>query len=130
MTDNPRVETLWEYLKRNYGYRTGIVSTAAITDATPAVQGSHAAFRQMRLEIARWVREGKPDEEIRAEYERRYGAKVLVVPSEPKGWSYLIPWTLTAAGVVLLVLLIRRWRTAAASPGPAGDLPDVNLDDE
>jgi len=53
ITDNPRVESLWQYLKRRYGYRTGIVSTAAITDATPAVEGSYVGYRQARLEIAR-----------------------------------------------------------------------------
>ncbi|MEZ5351611.1 MAG: alkaline phosphatase [Bryobacteraceae bacterium] len=53
MSDNPRVENLWQYLKRRAGYRTGIVSTAAITDATPAVQGAYVPYRQMRLEIAR-----------------------------------------------------------------------------
>ena len=57
MNDNPRVENLWQYLKRTQGYRTGIVSTAAITDATPAVEGSYAAYRQQRLEIARQYRE-------------------------------------------------------------------------
>jgi alkaline phosphatase len=57
MKDNPRVENLWQYLKRKWGYRTGIVSTAAITDATPAVEGAYVAFRQQRLEIARQYRE-------------------------------------------------------------------------
>jgi alkaline phosphatase len=33
--DNPRRENLWQYLKRRFGYRTGIVTTAAVTDATP-----------------------------------------------------------------------------------------------
>ncbi len=51
--DNPRVENLWQYLKRRYGYRTGIVTTAAVTDATPAVQGAYSGFRQTRLAIAR-----------------------------------------------------------------------------
>lgn len=65
ITDNPRVENLWQYLKRRLGYRTGIVSTAAITDATPAVEGSYVGYRQARLEIARQYREnpmldGKP----------------------------------------------------------------------
>ncbi|MFN7919721.1 MAG: alkaline phosphatase [Bryobacteraceae bacterium] len=53
ITDNPRVENLWQYLKRRYGYRAGIVTTAAVTDATPAVEGSYVGFRQARLEIAR-----------------------------------------------------------------------------
>ncbi len=53
MLDNPRVETLWEYLKRRFNYRTGIVSTADIADATPAGQAGHSAFRQTRYEIIR-----------------------------------------------------------------------------
>ena len=32
--NNPRVETLWEYLRRRYGYKTGVVTTADVTDAT------------------------------------------------------------------------------------------------
>ena len=55
--DNPRVENLWQYLKRRYQYRTGIVTTAAVTDATPAVQGAYVGFRGARLEIARQYRE-------------------------------------------------------------------------
>lgn len=51
--DNPRVENLWQYLKRRFQYRTGIVTTAAVTDATPAVEGAYVGFRQARLEIAR-----------------------------------------------------------------------------
>src|SRR4029434_3054324 len=57
ITDNPRVENLWQYLKRRFAYRTGIVSTAAITDATPAVEGAYVGYRQARLEIARQYRE-------------------------------------------------------------------------
>lgn len=57
ITDNPRVENLWQYLKRRYQYRTGIVTTAAVTDATPAVEGAYVGFRQARLEIAKQFRE-------------------------------------------------------------------------
>lgn len=57
ITDNPRVENLWQYMKRVYGYRAGIVTTAAVTDATPAVEGAYVGFRQARLEIARQYRE-------------------------------------------------------------------------
>jgi alkaline phosphatase len=63
--DNPRIETFLEYLKRLYSYRTGDVSTAFITDATPAAQASHVATRQATFEIARQYLEnpilgGKP----------------------------------------------------------------------
>lgn len=69
MLDNPRVENLWQYLKRRYNYRAGIVSTAAITDATPAAEGAYSAYRQARLEIARQYREnpmlnGRPAFEV------------------------------------------------------------------
>lgn len=57
ITDNPRVENLWQDLKRSFGYRTGIVSTAAITDAAPAVEGAYIGYRQARLETARQYRE-------------------------------------------------------------------------
>ena len=57
MSDNPRVENLWQYLKRRFSYRTGIVTTAAVTDATPAVQGAYIGYRQARYDIARQYRE-------------------------------------------------------------------------
>jgi alkaline phosphatase len=63
--DNPRVESLLEYLKRRFGYRTGNVSTAYLTDATPAAQGAHTPSRSTAFEIARQFLEnplldGKP----------------------------------------------------------------------
>ncbi len=51
--DNPRVETLWEYMRRKYNYRTGIVTTSFLTDATPAAHGSHTGNRDTHFEIAR-----------------------------------------------------------------------------
>lgn len=56
--DNPRVETLWEYLKRLYGYKTGIVSTADITDATPAGEGGHTITRSLLNDIAKQYTDG------------------------------------------------------------------------
>jgi alkaline phosphatase len=51
--DNPRIETFLEYLKRLHHYRTGDISTAFLTDATPAAQASHVATRGATFEIAR-----------------------------------------------------------------------------
>lgn len=56
--DNPRIETLWQYLKRLYGYKTGIVSTADITDATPAGQGGYTLMRSLAFDIARQYADG------------------------------------------------------------------------
>jgi alkaline phosphatase len=56
--DNPRVETLWQFLKRRHGYKTGIVSTADITDATPAAQGAHSLLRGLGYDIAKQYVDG------------------------------------------------------------------------
>lgn len=58
--DNPRVETLWEYLKRTQGYKTGIVTTADVTDATPAGEGGHTLFRSLLKDIAKQYVDGIP----------------------------------------------------------------------
>lgn len=51
--DNPRFETLWSYLKRLHGYKTGIVTTAEVTDATPAAEGGYSINRNLKEDIAR-----------------------------------------------------------------------------
>jgi alkaline phosphatase len=56
--DNPRVETLWEYLKRLYGYKTGIVTTSEVTDATPAAEGGHSLARALQNDLARQYIDG------------------------------------------------------------------------
>ena len=56
--DNPRVETLWQYLKRRYNYKTGIVSTSDVTDATPAAEGAHTITRSLLKDIARQYVDG------------------------------------------------------------------------
>lgn len=56
--NNPRVETLWEYLKRRFGYKTGIVTTADVTDATPAGEGAHTITRSLGFDIARQYVDG------------------------------------------------------------------------
>lgn len=56
--DNPRVETLWQYLKRRHGYKTGIVTTSDVTDATPAAEGAHTITRSLLKDIARQYVDG------------------------------------------------------------------------
>lgn len=56
--DNPRVETLWQYLKRRHNYKTGIVATSDITDATPAAEGGHTITRSLLYDIARQYVDG------------------------------------------------------------------------
>lgn len=56
--DNPRVETLWQYLKRRHNYKTGIVTTSDVTDATPAGEGAHTLLRGLGFDIARQYVDG------------------------------------------------------------------------
>ena len=56
--DNPRIETLWEYLKRLHGYRTGIVTTSDVADATPAGQGGHTITRSLLKDVTRQYVDG------------------------------------------------------------------------
>ena len=64
---------------------------------------------EMRAEIARMVQEGRTDREILDFYKARYGARILM---EPEGqlrlWAYTIPAVATAAGLALVVWMIRR----------------------
>jgi alkaline phosphatase len=50
--DNPRVEPLFALLARLYGWKTGIVTDAYATDATPAGVVAHARSRRDRFAIA------------------------------------------------------------------------------
>lgn len=56
--DNPRVETLWQYLKRRHNYKTGIVTTSDVADATPAGEGAHTITRSLLKDIARQYVDG------------------------------------------------------------------------
>ena len=56
--DNPRIETLWQYLKRLHGYKTGIVTTADVTDATPGGEGGYSLLRALTFDIARQYVDG------------------------------------------------------------------------
>ena len=45
-------------MKRLYGYKTGIVATSEITDATPAGEGGHTISRSLQNDIARQYVDG------------------------------------------------------------------------
>ncbi len=92
---------------------------------------------QMRIEIAKWVEQGRTDEEILDAYAKRYGDKVLVDPNTiPKEWTLVVPWTAASLGGLGAAWMLRRWcaaRLAQAAPSDAGGgiLPDIpDFDDE
>lgn len=56
--DNPRVETLWQYLKRRHNYKTGIVTTSDVADATPAAEGAHTITRSLLKDVTKQYVDG------------------------------------------------------------------------
>ncbi len=97
----------------------------------PVSQHQSEIAVKMRLEIAKWVREGRADREILDVYVQQYGSRILVDPNSiPKGWTILVPWALVILGSIGAGLLLLRWRsrrTAVAAPNAQGvDLPDIS----
>jgi alkaline phosphatase len=50
--DNPRIETLPQYMKRNFGWGIGMVTTAFLTDATPSSFAANIRHRNQFESIA------------------------------------------------------------------------------
>ena len=50
--DNPRIETIFEFMKRVHGWKIGVVTDAFLVDATPAALQSHNRSRRNYLNIA------------------------------------------------------------------------------
>ena len=50
--DNPRIETIFEYMKRVHGWKIGVVTDAFVVDATPASVQLHNRSRRNYLNIA------------------------------------------------------------------------------
>jgi cytochrome c-type biogenesis protein CcmH/NrfF len=71
------------------------------------IHQSEAAVR-MRMEIARWVEEGRSDTEILDAYVGQYGSKVLTNFAPTPPWAVLVPWLLVLLGSVVLGWWIRR----------------------
>ena len=64
---------------------------------------------QMRLDIEKSVAKGQTDQEILNHYKGIYGARILMEPEGTKRWLvYLTPALVAAAGLALVVFVIRR----------------------
>ena len=92
---------------------------------------------KMRVEIAKWVSEGKTDREILDAYVRQYGSAVLVDPRTiPGWWTPWIPWLTVILSVIFGFWLLQHWRAkqlaaASASSGPdLAELPKFDDDEE
>jgi len=80
---------------------------------------------QMRGIIRERLAAGDSPEQVKAYFVEKYGLWILLAPPR-QGFNLLVwvvPFVGLGAGLVLVLLLVRRWsrRSASASPGPAPD---------
>ena len=73
------------------------------------------------LDEVRWLAaEGRSEDEIKAIFVARYGARILVdPPGVEKRWLYLTPIVLVCCSIVLAALRLRALVTRLAPPQPA-----------
>ena len=79
---------------------------------------------QMRGIIRERLAAGDSPEQVKAYFVEKYGLWILLSPPR-QGFNLLVwvvPFVALGAGLVLVLLLVRRWsRPAVGSPGPAPD---------
>ena len=80
---------------------------------------------QMKAIIRERLAAGETPEQVKAYFVDKYGLWILLSPPR-QGFNLLVwvvPFAALGAGLLLVVLLVRRWsrRAAGASPGPAPD---------
>lgn len=78
---------------------------------------------QMRQEIAQKLRAGRSADQIRASFVAAYGDSVLMTPPRHglAGVAYHLPLAVMAVGLLISLMLLRRWLRKPESDPPAGD---------
>ena len=79
--------------------------------------------QQMRAVVREQLEAGKTPQQVRDFFVSKYGEWVLLKP-KTTGVSLLLwvlPYVALAAGVIIALLLIRRWANKKAVPAPAGE---------
>jgi cytochrome c-type biogenesis protein CcmH len=87
--------------------------------------------QQMREEIAQKVRAGESKDQIRADFVAAYGDSVLMSPPQ-RGLPavvYVLPTIVIASGLIIAVMLVRRWvRRPDAEPAEDDAAPMTAAD--
>ena len=84
-----------------------------------------------RKEIATMIATGMSRAEIIAAFRKKYGEKVLSAPTT-EGFNILAwtaPFIALGAGVLVVLITMGRWRTAAPQPASSAPEPPVTDDD-
>lgn len=80
---------------------------------------------QGRDEVAALILAGKSDQEILADFESRYGARVLIEPQGERSlWLYTLPALAALAGLLGAMWVLRMWLRRRAPAKGSLPLPD------
>ena len=81
-------------------------------------------------EITAGLEEGRPEEAVLEEVYEKYGPETRVQPRDDGfgmvGW--VAPFALLAAGLLAVVLVVRRWRAQTKARSRASSVPDEVMD--
>ncbi len=89
----------------------------------------------LKKEIAEQIATGKSREEILSYFQTKYGEKILSAPTT-RGFNlaaWTVPFIAIALGLVVVGLVLTRWRRESAAPGGAAGEPSpasMNVDPE
>ncbi len=84
----------------------------------------------LRKEIDAMIKSGMSREQIIAAFRKKYGEKILSAPTT-EGFNllaWIAPFAAVGAGVLLILITMRRWRTAA--PQPVAGEPELQAADD
>jgi cytochrome c-type biogenesis protein CcmH len=87
--------------------------------AEPVARHQSEAAARMKIEIARFVKQGKSDRDIIEYYKQRYGDKIYAPLVPERWWVRAVPWAALLAGLALVVWLLRKMTAHSGGAKPA-----------
>lgn len=105
-------------------HEIGVQLRCVVCQSLSVADSPSETANQMRGIIRERLAAGDSPEQVKAYFVEKYGLWILLSPPR-QGFNLLVwvvPFVALGAGLVLVLLLVRRWsRPAVASPGPAPD---------
>ena len=106
-------------------HEIGVQLRCVVCQSLSVADSPSETANQMRGIIRERLAAGDSPEQVKAYFVEKYGLWILLAPPR-QGFNLLVwvvPFVALGAGLILVLLLVRRWsrRPAGAIPGPAPD---------